>query len=65
MGRAEVADNRPDGADGFAVAVKPKQSGGGRRGAAEGRQKPATQLCPIVHRQFDLLPVANRLDRVW
>src|SRR6267143_1878477 len=38
MGWPEIADCWPDGADRLAVPIKPKKGGGGRRGAAKGRQ---------------------------
>src|SRR5437016_13913731 len=47
--RPEIADNRPDGAYRLAVSVEPKKGGGGRRGAAKGRQIPPHELRPIVH----------------
>src|SRR5438552_2757110 len=64
VGRPEITDRRPDGAYRLAVSVEPKKGGGGRRGAAKGRQIPPHELRPIVHPQFDLLSMTQSLERI-
>ena len=79
VGRAEVADNRPDRADGFAVAIKPEKGGERRRRSPKvaggfrrlppsfaifRRQIPPTQPRSVPHRKLDQLTVSENILRI-
>ena len=70
-GRTEVADDRPNSCDCFAVAVKPEQCGkrrgtAGAGGLRRGRRGhvPANQVRPILHLQLDAFTVTECLYRI-